>query len=729
LRDGENEATLAWSRLVERCRDVADGREAIRVANLTIAAQAGALGGLVGRRRRLDGLELAACIEGLAVEPLAATCGSDAAVWRAVSDQAAAFAASLQRPGGMDMWVALFQGADPARKSRGAYATPRTLAEPMARLLLEGHALPRRILDPAAGAGGLLIAVLRRLLPSAGSRREVRGHVLRLHGVELDPTARELASLMIWLVAGERTMTPDRIATQVVVDNAITRDWSGGDPFDALIMNPPWDSLRDQGAVARDRRDPAREETFRRLLRAQAGDPGLPPLYSCQGSGDRNLYKAFTELVPHLIVQGGRIAALLPGAWSSDLGTAPLRKLYLSHMKLDRWTSFENRRGYFPIDGRYKFGILTGERSPAGTGSFQIRAFAADADEVHRRHTRLRREDLRAVGGMAESIPDLTSSAERRLMIRYRRSGVEFFAPEGPFRHVSYRREVDLTEDRKRGAFDRTDRLAGVPRGDGRWVVRGRDALVPLVEGRMVGHYDFYAKSWVEGSGRTARWSWSNGHRLGECRPQYLIAPREGDGARIAICDVTSATNTRTVFASWVPPTWPCGNTAPVLQFAREREALAALAVLNSMVFDWFARRIVAGLHLNRFYLDAMAWPKLEGSEIDRLAGVGALLTRLSPRYGDLSGPKLRTQVPKMSYLEAHVLVERTVAKGYGLSAADLDVLFSPSLSDRRGLWRHFAADPHASAIAQAARELPRASKGPRSRRPYARAPGRAALR
>src|SRR6202007_3350518 len=103
------------------------------------------------------------------------------------------------------------------------------------------------------------------------------------------------------------------------------------------------------------------------------------------------------------------------------------------------------------------------------------------------------------------------------------------------------------------------------------------------------------AKNWEGGSGRTARWTWSNGRPLARCQPQFLAPPRPSGPARIAICDVTSATNTRTVLAAWVPETWPCGNTAPVLVFENERLALAGLAVLNSMVVDWLAPRRVAG--------------------------------------------------------------------------------------------------------------------------------------
>ena len=91
---------------------------------------------------------------------------------------------------------------------------------------------------------------------------------------------------------------------------------------------------------------------------------------------------------------GGRLVALVPGAWSSDLGTAPLRRMYLRHLAVERWTSFENLRGYFPIDGRYKFGVLVASRAATGTVAFKTRGFAADAADLRGPHVSVSANDL-----------------------------------------------------------------------------------------------------------------------------------------------------------------------------------------------------------------------------------------------------------------------------------------------------------------------------------------------
>jgi len=80
--------------------------------------------------------------------------------------------------------------------------------------------------------------------------------------------------------------------------------------------------------------------------------------------------------------------------------------------------------------------------------------------------------------------------------------------------------------------------------------------LVPLLEGRMVGQYDCFQKSWVQGHGRRAVWRNNRSLPVDQCRPQYVTYQRLGHQFRVAICDVTSATNVRTVHATLVPEGW-----------------------------------------------------------------------------------------------------------------------------------------------------------------------------
>jgi hypothetical protein len=677
----------SWRQVHELTSLLASGRSAVRLANLALAASAAAEDDLDGRR-------LQAAVRRLAVGEHPEY-ERDGRVWRALAEAARAAAAGLGGAAGHDAWVQAFQTADDARKSRGAYATPLALADPMARLLLRGcKTEPERIVDPSAGGGALLLAVFRRLVRPRADRRELAAAVRRLHGVELDPVARELCCLQLWL-ACHGSEEIDSIASRIHCDNAITRSWQEDGAYDALIMNPPWESLRHAGAADREERELTMER-----LKSPTLDPGsgLPPLFSCQGRGDRNLYKAFLELAPHLVRPGASIVALIPGAWASDLGTRQLRDLYLSRTTLEQWTSFENRKGHFPIDSRYKFGILHARRNAKGTRSLRVLGMADDERQLSVRHVRVVTSALPKIGGPSRLIPDLVSAEEARLLRAFATAGSGFFAADSALGAVAYERELDLTEDRRRGRFEHVESDAR-RQGPDSWIGSEGQPLRPLVEGRMVGQYDFFEKSWRGGAGRTASWTYNNGHRLADCKPQFLAPALDRPRARLAICDVTSATNTRTVHAAWVPTEWACGNTAPVLVFEDQARALAALAVLNSFVFDWQARRIVSGLHLNRFYLEALHWPRLDAEALTILARRALELLSLNPRFRD-AAPDLAVRSNEVDYLGAHVEIERLVAAGFDLTSEDLAAVFDPDETDRRGFWRAYRSDPNAASIA-----------------------------
>lgn len=701
---------VEWERTCEAASALTnDHGERVRLADLAIAVsmadQAGLLGAKCGRRL-LDGAALQCALPAVT---LAGTIVAEGSLrrWDRLAERATTAAAAARVDGGLDTWVNASQAARAARKVRGAYATPQPLASELARSVIPRSALsepPPRVIDPSAGYGSLLLEVLKRLGKRA-TAEDLRAIVYSLHGVELDPFARELSCLFLWLESARANPDLNRIAQNVVVDNAVTRDWwfGGGAPFDALVMNPPWESLRHDVSEI-DPHPGARDAMLERLRQVCPGVPGLPPLFSLQGTGDRNLYKLFVELTPHLLRDGGRFSMLIPAAFASDKGMLELRRLYLEQTAISRWTSFENRLQLFPIDARYKFGILTGVRSATGTRKIGIRSFATQPSEVRRPHVRLSRVVRERLGGESQMIPEVTSQIEIETLTRAFSTGAPLFQ-SGPFQRVRYRREIDLTLNRtlfKR--YEDVPQLAVQPGGE--WIGIDGTPYVPLLEGRMIGQYDFLQKSWIAGSGRTAQWIRNGESTIENCQPQYVIEPCMKGTTRVALCDVTAATNTRTVHAAWVPPTWQCGNTAPVLVFDSYVLAMAGLAVLNSLIFDWVARRIVAGLHLNKFYLETLVWPRVDNHAIGTLAAAASFLSAAtSPRFRAVGGAVLSRDVASIDYFSAHRTIECIVARGYGLTGAMLREIYSPDRTNRRGFWRFYDSDPRAWPIAQGVME------------------------
>jgi hypothetical protein len=644
------------------------------------------------------GTTLAAMLPRVVLHPLPRLRAQDAA-WDRLAAAAARVAPVVNAPAALEAWVAEWQAAGEGRKSQGAYATPTELADQLARLTLKPLLKRRtvRVVDPSAGAGSLLLAALRVLAGCGGPARQ-RTVALHLYGAELDPDARELCCHLLWLASGALPSDLPLIAANIVVGDALSSDWwaeKARAPFDALLMNPPWESLRQalpDGHSAAE----ARRAIAERLSEQRPGAPDLPPLFSAQGRGDKNLYKGFVELAPHLLRGGGRLGALIPAALASDAGMAPLRRRYLEQMSLERWSVIENVDKLFPIDSRYKFGVLVGTRSDAGTQAFGVRGMCTKLVELGAEHVLVQRRHLEQLGGIGSMIPEVRSQQDLQILSHIAAVGSPFFEG-GSLGKVHYTREVDLTLDRAKGLFTRWEDASPSTRGTTPVQRVARRNLVPLVEGRMVGQYDFFQKSWISGSGRTARWESNSNRSLSSCRPQFVIAPRTGTEARVAICDVTSATNTRTIHATLVPDAWWCGNTAPVLVFRDRTTALVGLAVLNSMIFDWIARRLVSGLHLNKFYLEAMWWPKLEEVDLQRLAAAALTLSDANPRFGEAGFESyLQNRGEAEDPVRAHVLIEQTVARSFGLTRAMVEAMLDEDRSDRRGMWRFYAAEPWA---------------------------------
>jgi hypothetical protein len=121
---------------------------------------------------------------------------------------------------------------------------------------------------------------------------------------------------------------------------------------------------------------------------------------------------------------------------------------------------------------------------------------------------------------------------------------------------------------------------------------------VPLYEGRMVHNFDHAAKHYVRGEGRRAEWAEQH-------EPERTLNPRvfvwqdevAADPKRVGFCDVTGATNERSMLAALLPSTVRCGHKVPTLNTSSsgKDEILGeACALLNSLVWDYLVRQRVS---------------------------------------------------------------------------------------------------------------------------------------
>ncbi len=255
---------------------------------------------------------------------------------------------------------------------------------------------------------------------------------------------------------------------------------------------------------------------------------------------------------------------------------------------------------------------------------------------------------------------------------------------------------------------------------DGTQAIRAEDiedVALPLYEGRMIDHCDFSAKGWVNGKGRSAVWRdipWE--HKVIE--PQYLIAAtvyneqllarhlravqeaagkeaseaealrltdpqewvdwRSEQRRRVAFMDVTSATNARTMVATFLDNA-PCGNSCPILR--NPAVALPVALSTSTLIYDWIARFRCGGLHLNYFVIEESVLP-VPGSLLSGFEPLARRLLQSSPLFADLWVPhptrrwRAMWAISQHERLRLQCIANAVVAAVFGLEVPDLATVF-----------------------------------------------------
>lgn len=174
------------------------------------------------------------------------------------------------------------------RSGRGQFATPSQAAKTMASLLEPADGV-LRVVDPGAGAGALMLALVSAAVERDGLER------LSVDLVETDSKALgllETACQAAHLVAEAHGLT---LETRVVAsDFCDVSGWADGRIFDAVILNPPYMKL---GAS-----DPCRLMVDRR-----------------HGADCPNLYAAFLAVAVELLRDDGQLVAITPRSFANGL--------------------------------------------------------------------------------------------------------------------------------------------------------------------------------------------------------------------------------------------------------------------------------------------------------------------------------------------------------------------------------------------------------------------------
>lgn len=477
--------------------------------------------------------------------------------------------------------------------------------------------------------------------------------------------------------------------------------------FDVVIGNPPWNeiNLEELGFYAL--HDPGlrgiTQEADRRK-RIQELDRLYPQLrsefqqrfddlvtqrrffgtdggYVQQGKGNLDLYELFCERYGHITRHNGWLGVVLPRNAFLAEGSRGFRRWLFKNNAMRRLDFMLNNRSWaFPIHPQYTIALLSAQRITATedaemcqTGpSANLKEFLSASQspgipvplKTLRKWTPAPADD--SIKEPSWEVPLLPSQAAVNVFTKLRYGPRFDQGYSGIWKAFPIQGDMNETSDKK--LFSHRD---GLPV----WKGRSFDQYDPRGEEpagyARLGELEKYLQQKRESSRSQFRKYFS---------AEYIRNTRSlplHDG-RIVFRDVTNRTNSRTVIACLIPPDTGLANSAPYLVFPIGNPLAQAfvLSVMNSLSFDWQARRFVE-MHVNFFVLNMLCFPAIENTPWERIGRLAARLSCVDERFiefaraaGVEAGPLKEGRNSVMAEIDA------LVAHAYGLDEADLYTIF-----------------------------------------------------
>lgn len=414
-------------------------------------------------------------------------------------------------------------------------------------------------------------------------------------------------------------------------------------------------------------------------------DPKHPFMH--QGTADLNTYKMFTETAHSILRAGGEFGLVVPGSIYADKGSSALRSLLLRSCNW-RWLySLENRNQLFDIHRSFKFCIIIAQKS--GQTTCIKAAFMRSELEDWSNEMGVFSYPTANIPNFSPTylaIQEVSDLKDIEIRARTLAQALPMGSPTGHW-NIEYSREFHITEDSHRfPPIDDWKARGYEPTIYGHYAHANGEKALPVYEGRIVGQFDYQVQNWVSGKGRSSVWAanpWT--HR--QSHPQYLMAARLYEGStkrfgtpKIAVMQVTSATNTRTVVAC-LAPDWPGVDKTPFLRSNScnaVQGTVSLVAILNSYVIDYFTRSAVAGMTLGWYTLECLPLPPYTTSQaLSRasmcLSLIGEVMADYWLQLGSSRPPHWRANwaITTHERLRLRCMLDAMVAVLYGLNRED----------------------------------------------------------
>lgn len=469
--------------------------------------------------------------------------------------------------------------------------------------------------------------------------------------------------------------------------------FEGGRGFEALVGNPPWEEVTVEELAFYARLSPglrglAQQEREERLEELKHERPELADRFRAEleaaaalrmyfsgdsgyegGAGDPDLYKFFCQRYRRLLSDGGTLAVVLPRSAFAAKGSAGFRAWLFEGSTVERLDFLLNTgRWAFDAEPRYTSALLVARAAPPSARHRLEVAGVADSEARCGEQSAgaglgLSREALGPLG----EVPLLSSQAAADVLAKLR-SGRPFPYGCGRWRCFPV---AEFHETADKGLWE------------------GATAGLPLWKGSSFDQYDPHGadqrlcpaspealakqRKPNPGAGSLVAESASKAERV-------AAVSQEITRARVAFRDVSRATDSRTVRAALVPPTTFLTNKAPYLTFpgGADLDRACCLGLLNSLPFDWQARRFVE-VNLNFFVLEGLRLPELTDERYERIARAAVRLSCPDARFADFAAATGVDAGPlgDDERAELRAEIDALVARAYGLTPDDLEVVFS----------------------------------------------------
>lgn len=484
--------------------------------------------------------------------------------------------------------------------------------------------------------------------------------------------------------------------------------------FDVVLGNPPWDTMSPDYKEFFSVYDPnirqmspeEQEEAYARLLSnpvlAARWEQHCVDLYAAVhfikssgryrlfaegnlGKGDFNVYRMFVETALAATRKGRVAAQFVPeGLYNGANATAIRRELFTS-FRLEHLAGFENTKGiWFPsVHTAMKFSLYVawkGGKTEKFNAAFRVNSTQKLAEFVAGGGLRIPVSVVEEFSPDAVAVMEFAAQSEidicARMYALYPKFGAEIKGL--PYRH--YMAEAHMGNNR--------DLFS-----------EGTEGL-PVFEGRMIDTYDYRAKGYVSGRGRSAVWEdYPFGTAIKRIQPQWRIVEERipeklGNRIyryRIGFGDVASPTNQRGLIAALLPENCIAGHSVPTIEFLSSDIAygLLWLGVANSFAMDFLVRPKVS-LHMTYTIMDSLPFPRDFAStpsavaiarRVCSLCAVGDEMEAFreqAVKAGILEGPDAVIEAPDQRAVvaaEIDVLVARDV---FGQSKREMLYILDP---------------------------------------------------